>query len=167
MTAHRIEQPLLATPPAGDATDTTADDPRQTLESLIQVNRDAAEGFATAAEKLEQPEHTIVFRRYAAERSHFADELVDAGSRFLDDEAPGDSIASKLHRAWISVKDALTEGDHAILEAAEAGEDHAVATYADALEASLPPDIDALVRRQYTSVKLGHDAVRKMRDSTA
>ncbi len=164
MAAERTEQSLLAITPQDE---TTLEQPRQTLESLIQVNRDAAEGFAAAADRLERADHAATFRSFAAERTRFADELVDAGSRFLAEDAPGDSVASKLHRAWIGVKDVLTSGDHAILAAAEAGEDHAVATYAEALETNLPTDFGGTVRSQYTSVKQAHDTVREMRDKSA
>ena len=56
----------------------------------------------------------------------------------------------------------LTSGDHAILAAAEADEDHAVATYAEALETNLPIAFGDTVRSQYTSVKQAHDTVREI-----
>lgn len=138
---------------------------RDTLRSLIQVNQDAAKGFDEAAERLENPEHVATFRRLGAERARFAGELTEVGSRFLD-EMPEDSMASKLHRVWINVKDAFTAGDHAILAAAESGEDHAKETYEDALDDALPDGVRKVVLSQYEAIRTAHDTVKAMRDST-
>jgi uncharacterized protein (TIGR02284 family) len=134
------------------------------IRGLVEVNRDAQKGFEESAENLEDSDLSDTFRRLGAERASFASELIDAypGTDLVEEEG---SILGALHRAWIGVKDAFTKGDHAILAAAEAGEDHAVKTYEKALEKDLPERFDSIVRRQYTQVKAGHDTVRELRDA--
>lgn len=146
------------------ATETT-ETVQETLRDLIEVNRDAEKGFASAAEKLDSATTATTFRRYATERAGFADELVAIGGTYELAEEDG-SMTAGLHRAWIAVKDALTGGDHAIFAAAETGEDHAVETYKEALDRTLPEDVTSLIRRQFSQVKQAHDRVRSLRDST-
>ena len=127
-----------------------------------------ANGFSDAAEAMQNSSHKSIFMEYAEQRRSFVQELlndepIDLGWRRRRKD--GSALAA-LHRAWISVKAALTSGDHAILEAVEAGEDHTVKSYAEALEIELPADVDGPVRRQYTQVKAAHDKVRAMRDAS-
>lgn len=149
--------------------DSTADhdESHDAVTDLIQIDTDAAEGFEQAAEALDNPAHKMVFKRFAGERKKFATQLVAASRPYYGDLDTNGSVAAGLHRAWISVKDALTSGDHAILAAAETGEDHAVETYEAALECELPTDLRRIVERQYADVKQAHDKVRTLRDAAA
>jgi uncharacterized protein (TIGR02284 family) len=160
MAIDRTQQPQLATTPDGVAPDT-----EELLESLLQINRDAALRFASSSERLNDRDRAHLFRRLAAERSRFAAEISDVRARSTDG-TPGGTVAAKLHRTWIGVKDGLTEGDHVILEAAEAGERYAVQAYGEALKGDLLPHVDAVVRRQYTRVEAAHDELREMLDQT-
>ena len=163
MAIDPIEQAHVAGVPG---TETDNEDVREQLRILIQTNRDAAKGFSEAAEAMENPSHKSTFAEYAEQRRSFVQELLNVADRFgVGSEEDGSALGA-VHRAWISVKAALTSGDHAILEAAEAGEDHAVKSYAEALQIELPADVDGPVRRQYTEVKAAHDKVRAMRDAS-
>lgn len=134
------------------------------VRDLVEVNRDAHKGFTASADNLEDRDLADTFRRLGAERESFATELIDAlPGTDLDDE--DGSIVGALHRAWIDLKDAITGDDHAILAAAEAGEDHALRTYEKALDEDLPERIETIVRRQFTQVTAGHDTVRELRDA--
>jgi uncharacterized protein (TIGR02284 family) len=66
----------------------------------------------------------------------------------------------------MTLKDALTGYDpHAVLAAAEMGEDHAVEEYEDALEeVDLGDDLRNLIARQAGDVQRVHDQVRNLRD---
>jgi uncharacterized protein (TIGR02284 family) len=66
------------------------------------------------------------------------------------------------------MKDALTGSDpHAILAAAERGEDHAVSKYKEVLDEDIPAGLKAFVTKQATEVKAAHDKVRELRDANA
>ncbi|PYX60544.1 MAG: hypothetical protein DMG73_06165 [Acidobacteria bacterium] len=72
-----------------------------------------------------------------------------------------------MHRAWIDTKANLGGGDHTILESVERGEDSAKEAYEKALNASLPSEVQMIVRRQAEGIRRAHDKVKSMRDTLA
>lgn len=139
------------------------------LEDLIETLEDGRKGFEQAAERIEdsdEPALAIDLRRFAQQRAEFSIELRElAGRHGLEIDEEG-STGGALHRGWMSLKDALTGDDpRAVLAAAEAGEDHAVSEYDDALEEDLPASVRSVVERQALTVKRTHDEVKALRDS--
>lgn len=139
------------------------------IEDLVETLEDGRKGFSEAAEKLSEDGHTQLaeqMREFSDQRARFSNELREmarsAGAE-LDEEG---SAAGALHRGWMDLKAALTGDDpHAILAAAEAGEDHAVGEYEDALEDDgLSGEFRDLVVRQADEVRRAHDRVRDLRD---
>ncbi len=57
---------------------------------------------------------------------------------------------------------AMGKDDAAVLAECERGEDVAKSSYQKALEKDLPPDIRAIVQRQYQGVLQHHDTVRSL-----
>lgn len=139
---------------------------KDTLEELIELNLDSQRGFEKAADIFDDDALASTFRTMGGERGRMAAELRSIGSRYDVEESDG-SMAGDLHRAWMSLKDAVTGDDHAILVTAEEGEDHAVETYEEALDRDLPSEVASIVRRQFADVKDGHDKVRDLRDARA
>ena len=164
MAIGRTEQPQLAATPDGG---TSHEDIREILASLIRTNRAAARGFRTSADGLEDSDRSETLRRIADERAGFADELVDLGYRFLGDTDPGEPAAPGEHSASADLGEAPKAWDVAILRTVETAEDRVVDTYTEALGADLPSDLDAVVRRHYTSVMQTRDRVRSMREATS
>lgn len=139
------------------------------LEDLIETLEDGRKGFEQAAERIEdsdEPMLAVDLRRFAQQRSEFSVELrALAGSHGIEIKEEG-SAGGALHRGWMTLKDALTGDDpRAVLAAAEAGEDHAVSEYDDALDEELPADVRSVVERQARAVKSAHDEVQALRDS--
>ena len=138
------------------------------LEDLIETLEDGYKGFGAAAEQLQANGHPDLARtmnEYSAQRRRFSDELRSAARSIGYDIEENGSATGALHRGWIAVKDALTGDDaHAVLAAAETGEDHAVAEYEDALGQGLPAEVRDVVAKQAAEVKAAHDAVKAMRD---
>lgn len=139
------------------------------IEDLVETLEDGRKGFSDAAEKLREGGHTQVAEQmmeFSDQRARFSNELREmarsAGAE-LDEEG---SAAGALHRGWMDLKAALTGDDaHAILAAAETGEDHAVGEYDDALkEDSLSGQLRELIARQADEVRRAHDRVRDLRD---
>lgn len=141
------------------------------LEDLIETLEDGRKGFEQAADKLRQngrPDLADTMASFSSQRSQFSAELrmtANAMGHQIDEEG---SAAGALHRGWMSLKDALTGDDpHAILAAAETGEDHAVREYRGALGQQLPGDLEGIIARQAVEVQNAHDTVRALRDQTA
>ena len=140
------------------------------LKDLVTTLEDGREGFNTVAESLDESGHGQLagrMRDFAAERGRLSAELRQYAAKLGEEIEPKGSAVGALHRGWISVKDALTGDDaHAILSAAEEGEDHAVKAYEEVLEDDeISPALRTLVTSQATVVRNAHDAVRDMRDS--
>ena len=57
--------------------------------------------------------------------------------------------------------------EHAVLAECERGEDAAKSAYQAALEEDLPPDVEAIVRRQHEGAKANHDRIRDLRNQAA
>lgn len=142
------------------------------LEDLNETLEDGREGFTQAADKLEEDGHGQIatkMREFAAQREQLSRELAGiASANGMEFDTGNGTAAGALHRGWMSMKDALTGNDpHAILAAAERGEDHAVAQYREALDEDLPDPIRTVVSQQATKVKTAHDQVRDLRDANA
>ncbi len=134
-----------------------------TLNGLIELNRDGQKGFQEAAEKMEAPEFKTFCLEQSRSRVHFVGELqTQVHSLGYEPENTG-TVAAALHRGWLNLKAALGGGDHAILEATESAEDHAVDTYRTALTQALPADVREIIERQLESVKASHDKVKTLR----
>ena len=143
----------------GDSVGATA----STLNHLIQTCKDGEKGFQSAAEGASDPNLRHLFESYAQQRGEFALELEAEVTRL--DQKPADSghASAALHRGWINIKAAVSGRDEgAIISECERGEDLAVRAYEQALAAPLPPDLRALVERQFLKVKEAHDQVRSL-----
>lgn len=138
------------------------------LEHLATTAEDGAKGFAQAAEHVDDSRIAQVFTELGAERARFAEELrAFIATRYQEVVTEEGSIKAAIHRGWIALKDALTGTDvHAVVAAAESGEDYALEQYNEAIEKPLPNDIAAVVSRQRSAVKAAHDRVRNLKDAT-
>lgn len=140
-------------------------------KDLIETLEDGRDGFTKAAEKLadsERPDLAASFREYAEQRASFSAELDKMAATYGDDIDEDGSVGAAVHRGWMAVKDALSGSDpDGVLDAAEQGEDHAVSEYTDALEKDISPELEAVLRRQFTAIKATHDEVKRLRDTNA
>lgn len=144
---------------------TISDEVIDTLNKLVELNRDGQKGFQEAAARMEAPHVKSFCLEQSLLRAKFVGEL-QTQIRALGAE-PDDtgSVTGALQRGWMNLKSALGGGDHAILTVTESSEDHAIKQYKKALEETLPTPAREIVERQYQSVKQSHITVREFRDS--
>ena len=140
------------------------------IEKLIETVDNGKEGFAEAAEKLDhdgRADLAAEMRELSQQRLQMSNELrALAAAEGSPIENGSGTVPGALHRSWMALKDALTGDDpHAVLAAAEQGEDHAVSEYRTALEEDMPASIRAVVERQAGEVKTAHDRVKALRDA--
>ena len=141
------------------------DDVIDTLNKLIATCKDGEYGFRTSAEHVKSAQLRQVFSSRAEECQRGASELQALVTRLGGDADTGSSATGTLHRGWVKLKEAVSgDSDVAALEECERGEDAALERYRDAVKQDLPPDIAAVVQRQYEGVKRNHDQVRTLRD---
>ena len=141
-----------------------------TINDIIQTLEDGEKGFASAAEKAQKDgrqDLALEFRQYSEQRAMFSNELrKHAAERNLDVDS-GPSVAGTMHRGWMALKDALGGDDvNGVLDAAEQGEDHAVAEYEKAMSDDIDKELRTLLGQQFSEIKATHDRVRNLRDAT-
>jgi uncharacterized protein (TIGR02284 family) len=136
-----------------------------TLNKLLETTKDGESGFRTCAEGVTNPRLKTVFETAARRCDEGAAEL-QAKIRSLGGQpATSGTIGGSLHRAWTNIKSSITGMDeHAVLAECERGEDVAKSAYEAALKEGLPPDVKAIVQRQYEGVKTNHDRIRALRN---
>ncbi len=141
---------------------------RRVTKDLIETLEDGKNGFASAADKLaesDRPDLSGKMRGFSDQRARFSAELEQMAANYGDDIDEDGSIAAAVHRGWMAVKDAIAGSDPAgVLDAAEQGEDHAVAQYRDALSKDISPNLRAVIERQFVEVQQAHDEVKALRN---
>lgn len=143
----------------------TQNDIVDTLNDLIETSKDGEYGFRTSAEYLKAADIKELFERRAAECGQAAAELQTLVRQSGGKPEDSGSAAGAVHRGWVAVKGTLAGySDKAILEETERGEDTALESYRKAMEKALPPDVRAVVERQYEGVKRNHAQVRHLRN---
>lgn len=136
------------------------------IKDLVRINQDSAEGFAEAAEVVENDDLKGLFSLMAGERQQFANEL---RSYVILNEEDGDISGSwkgMFHRWWLDLRGKLSGGDaYAVLAEAERGEDKIKAMYEECIKETTGNPLNDVLHRQYAEVVKGHDRVRDMRDA--
>ena len=144
---------------------------RSVTEDLMEILQDGRDGFAHAADRLEdsdRPDLVPTFRGFSAQRAGFYDELERLAAVYGDDVEESGSARAAIHRAWMSVKDTLAgSSPEGVLDAAERGEDEAVEAYTDALNKDISTNLRTTIENQFTQVKATHDEVKALRDATS
>lgn len=136
-----------------------------TLNDLIETSKDGAEGFRSCAENVRDVQLKTLFADRARGCDAAALELQDIVRSLGGDPETRSSLSGTLHRRWLDIKSAITgHDDLAVLEECERGEDVAKRSYSQALEKVLPPEIRAVVERQYQGVLRNHDQIKSLRD---
>lgn len=132
------------------------------LDHLISLNRDAVEGFNTAAELVENPQYATICREFAEQREQFINELVHMVNGYGGNPTDTQTIASVIHEAWMNIRQMVSGDDAAVLAECDRGEDVAVETYHAALQESLPEDVETLIRAQFARLKGAYERIHRL-----
>jgi uncharacterized protein (TIGR02284 family) len=112
------------------------------LNDLLAKCYDAEKGFKEAAEDVKSDNLKQMFREYATQRFNFGHELKGLIRNFGGDPDKGDTIAAKMHRAWMDLKSAVASNEEKnILEEVVRGEENALEHYQEALDELDPGSI--------------------------
>jgi len=137
------------------------------LNQLIVTNRDSADGYHTAADAVENPDYRQFFEEYAQQRAQFVTELSQLVSQYGGDPEQSGNLAGTFQRAWMNIKAALTEGDHAIMDECDRSDEAALALYAEILPKALPEPVKLIVRSQLVDVRISHERVHALNGALA
>lgn len=136
-----------------------------TLNNLIENCKDGEYGFRRTSEHAQSADLKRTLLARADDCAQGAAELQTVVLQLGGEPHERGTVAGAAHRGWVAVEGVLSGGsDLRMLEEAERGEDTALSRYRDALEKDLPPDVRAIVERQYEGVKRNHAQVRTLRN---
>ena len=140
-----------------------------TINDLIETLKDGQRGFKEASDAVSNPQLKSLFGEYAQQRSRFASELQMQAKTFGESEPETDgSAAGAMHRSWINLKSAVSNGEEsAILAECERGEDAAVQAFGKAMRTELPLSLRDIISRQFSQIKTAHDQIKTLRDTAA
>lgn len=135
------------------------------LNDLVKINNDRIQGYEKAIEDNKDAQLDDLFRHYVVQsqkfRSQLAEHIVRIDGKAVTDATTTD-ISSKIHRAWIDIKSAVTGKDrNTVLSSVEFGENMAVEAYKSAIEKD---HIPAYIKEDLT-MQLGelNEAYQKMK----
>lgn len=139
-----------------------------TLNGLIQTCRDGQEGFKVAAEGIERSELKTVFYEFSQQRADFVGVLQGLVRSLGGDPENSGSVSAALHRGWMDIKSLVTGKDEAaILNECERGEDYAKDAYKDALQTSLPANVNDVISQQSQAILAAHNRIKELRNAEA
>ena len=137
------------------------------LNELVKINNDRIQGYEKAIKDNEDAGLDDLFRHYVVQSQNFRSQLADHIVR-IDGLAVSDAtstdVSSKIHRAWIDIKSALTGKDReSILSSVEFGENAAVEAYQDAIEKDhIPAYIKEDLQKQLTELQSALDRIKSL-----
>ena len=133
------------------------------LNHLLDVNKDAEEGFRTAAENVKNSAIETLLEGYAKQHAKFQKELQAEIERLGGNASPSGTFGGAIHRGWMEVKSALTgHSAGAMLAACETGEQSADAAYADAAADNPTGQTNTLLDKQREQIRGFHAHLKKL-----
>ncbi len=94
-----------------------------------------------------------------------AAELQEQIERLGGQVEPGGGVGGAVHRAWIHIRGLFGgASDETLLAECARGEDDALGQYRKALKQNLPPEIHAMVLRQFERAQRNCDMIKTLRD---
>jgi len=143
------------------------------LGDLILINNDRIEGYERALKEIENDPANAdlipMFLRFIDDSRRYKVELGTEIAVLGSEMNKGTTVPGKLHRAWMSIKEAFTGHDrHSILEECEFGEDAIKKTYQEALnEEVLAAYIREILMEQEAELIEAHHEIKELRDSVS
>lgn len=137
------------------------------LNDLVKINNDRIQGYEKAIEDNEDTQLDDLFRHYVIQsqkfRSQLAEHIVRIDGKGVTDATSTD-ITSKIHRAWIDIKSAITGKDRdTVLSSVEFGENIAVEAYKNAIEKDhIPAYIKEDLAKQLAELNEAYQKMKAM-----
>ena len=137
------------------------------LNDLVKINNDRIQGYEKAIDDNEDPQLDDLFRHYVIQSQNFRSQLADHIVR-IDGLAVSDAtstdVSSKIHRAWIDIKQAITGKDReTVLGSVEFGDNAAIEAYQDAIDKDhIPAYIKEVLQKQLTELQSALDKVKSL-----
>jgi uncharacterized protein (TIGR02284 family) len=127
------------------------------LNHLVEINKDAEDGFSSAAQNVRNSELETLFAGYAKQHAKFAAELRQEIDRLGGRPTTSGTFGGALHRNWMDLKSVLSgHSAAAILASCESGEQSAIAAYTEAADANATGRIRSLIEKHLQQIQGFH-----------
>lgn len=139
------------------------------LNELVKINNDRIQGYMKALEDTKDTQLDHLFNEMIVQSQNFRSQLADHIVR-IDGHAVTDAtstdIGSKIHRAWIDIKSAISGKDRdAVLSSVTFGETAAVEAYEEAIEEDhIPAYIKEDLTKQLSQLKEARAKMEALKD---
>lgn len=134
------------------------------LNELLRLCRNAAKGYATAAQQVEAEPIQNTLTQYSQQRNEFAYELeqqirIQGG----DPVGTGDLTAS-AHRIWINIKGLISgETPNAIIQECLRGEKESIGYYEKIMnQTTFPSEVRLLLAHQVKQIKAAREKLESL-----
>jgi uncharacterized protein (TIGR02284 family) len=155
------ERTMQRQPSPAEATTGASAELQTTLEGLVAVNLGSADLLNRSAGAVTDPLYGEMLERYATQHRQFAEELGAITAHATDQFPPAETISSSLPRALAELLSGSTN-DTGVLADCDTQEEAAVQRYYEALQQTLPADLEPVVREQFAEIKGAHTHIRRM-----
>lgn len=139
-------------------------DPIDNLNRLIGINNDAINGYREAADLVNSTLFTLAFNGFIKERESYVAELANMVTDLNGQPETDGNVKGMLHRAWMNLKTAVTDGDEALLEEIVRGERAAIDVYNDVLETELAPQQRTVIYEQLNGIKEALNRIETLKE---
>jgi uncharacterized protein (TIGR02284 family) len=137
------------------------------LNTLLEINNDRSQGYQAAILETEDYDLKVLFSEFQQTSEKCMTQLRDEVLRFGGVPYKGTDFGSKLHRAWMDLKAAVTGNERvAILNSCEFGDGIAIDTYNTVIENNLEDlntEDKALLVSQSYLIKADQDKVKALK----
>jgi conserved hypothetical protein len=137
----------------------------KTLNSLIEITLDSADGYAEAAKDAKSALLISLFTSRATERSATAFTLQKCVRTIGGKPEDDGTVLASAHRVFVNLRASLTSNNNtAVVDEVERGEDHIKAKFENAMkDTRISPAIMSAIAMAYISVRNGHNQMRDLK----
>ena len=132
------------------------------LNELIAINHDGIHGYETAAESAESERNRIMFQAHAGQRREFANRLIKLVLQQNGEPVSDGHFVGELHQAWLGLRAAVTQGDHAILAECARGDQYAISKYEEMLTLPWPEGILPILKDQLGKLRVAQTKMEEL-----
>mgnify|MGYP003682967813 CR=1 FL=1 len=137
------------------------------LNTILEKNYDAKEGYKTAASNVDSKILASFFNRKATQREEFANQLKTELKKLAQEPEEGGSIAGKLHRTWMNTKALFSSNnEETMLEEAIRGEKASLEDYDEVLNSGLyiPKAVYKVLADQKSAIAYDTVTIKRLED---
>ncbi len=133
------------------------------VNDLIEVCKDGQKGFKLATQAVRTKRVKNLFSRYSQQSLSFLSELKNWITQKGGNHRPT-SMLGALHRGWTNIKSITNSGSEAaIVTQCAYGEGAAIEMYKEALENTLPFELQGILYRHYYELQQAHYQLCRLR----